>query len=1765
MSFQAINSVEADLRDKAEQHTLELQLEDAFKLYQSALQAQHDSKWDEATFLYDQLLSFDVLQLSRKQNSRSANRLKGIAFRNYALLKLKCLQESLPQEESTILDLLTPIVDKATQALQLCDCSRNTMELIYALSMELGYYRIARLILESIIESHNERLLSIADAALSSNHNTLLRLNDKNYLFELNALLNRIGGVNNLPKWVREECQSVTLPVSLHWIGDSLGQPFSLKRLIEFLNTDCSLDVIIIKPNWVVVAAALEEALSSISNRRKKGADIYSCSNRPVLQVRFVFPHGEALVVDDSEAETDVNTPLANNFEDSLVIQHDHQQFNALIPSDPIDLINLKVSETTTESTEVNGATNTGQQQLKHGDAETSPSKRQSDSASLRSSKRVRAHSEYSLGEDFSQSDEAFAHHISSYLELCDLSYESVVPVFRGDKESSANLFLYDLKDVLAIWDDDESAIFLSKGAPDINVSQPVMQMLDFAALGDEHVAQVLKLNEDGPELSEFFAKVGVNTSHIQQSRYRFIEALLTSRGSPPLLISRSWPDELLVSVQKLVFDLEPIIYARVKNEFSHHTCELALAVYELYLDEYLDVERRVRSCETELPKVLSRKRDDLLQKVLLWRGVSGDAAIACPSPEGYVRHTWISIFFDQLHGDVPSGSMRKFELLKEYLIKNELALEIEYPNYKNIPTASVNGAETQIAKFRAASIFAKVFSREEPEDGDYLQPIALLEAMLMPEIYTNEIPEHAAIAKFLKSASLQFRLSLWYILLEKYEKVGEKQKSHDGLIRILMSSIEELTDPKFALEPKVAREKAVLQTFTIAYDIAQRLAPLLLENESLIWVDQRSGRQILESIITLLRALHVFMLNDNAVNNNLIQAPQHHTWDQVQKKFRELTVYYWLLFYLYFRFAVSGSQLTPELSNDVLSIIHEQLGIHGYCSMLDGLFLDTNINEMLRLDWPESEADMIQCLHCRYGIQLSNDKFSPYNHHAIHTELDRHRALRLTKFIMRMILSKKNLTHSLMRTDVRQVVDLFYEALGKPDTNKAHIKRNQDILNHFLAEQELTCSFIKRCWRGNFELGLSAVEDETASLVGSGGFYFVMGLVHLSQYRVRKKSNILRKEDLDNAISFFEYDLICNTNRYESWLSLAYCYNYYVETTLMWTAEALYSGDSHALLVTHARSAVKTAFVALSELLRKNRPSPLNHDYRKTLDTQFWPFFGQLLLDSASSPLDMCAYERPQRLVFRSGSYSNLIGPSVSQKTILKLARQAILKRLNERPNDWHLSYLLGTIERNLDMEPHNVMNRMLVAQKNRLTDSKEYKNQELMTEPNLAVIIFSMTYYLKGLLNHDEALHYLVRSGFAPNVASAQTSRSDSSLQLFDAVVSALQALQAHDKKHWLHRPVFWLAWIFDHVYHDTKKAQDVLGSLFTINSSSKAPLQIWKLDNERPGQHFVYMHDYIMYYADLAYENEDDASLSILARKTRRFGASMTDHEKVWEHICSLIIDLTRKILSLPNKFADRYTLPEFFSFELRSKKLETWMEKQALSENPNPWIFVLDFAVDLRRTSGNYGPTSMLDDLVACVYMQLYVSFEPYETDPLSAQIDQGSPSKPYQSVDETGNLDAKNDLNGSNEKKLRNKKIVRRNIIQRAQQSLRPIQQQLSRFERKSLPRVSDVSNAVLPQEQQKLTASDPTICGPQLNAYVEHSTNIQPTTQFIDEEQQQALQQNPNLLSPGVAIKPIHSESENVSISVTEKGDQGKPRTGCPEILENRNLNFPPF
>lgn len=1467
------------------------------------------------------------------------------------------------------------------------------------------------------------------------------------------------------------------------WLTEKHDVSDSLSKLT---NRESNYDrhVTLMTKTWDSIALSLTDLVSSfVPKGRKKSLveDPYSQSKTPVRTLRFVF-HDDVLetsrdqVLSEHNSDVEVDGDTGDN--------DTKEEKKVTIIEEPVNsaTIDLTKDEEQPDSKTSSGSTAVAvepvepqgrgapDQENKETPAGTGEQKRRlptDGEQRARSSKRVKSRAEDGKVET-ELVDEAFFAQLTSFLYLCDadLSFESILPIRQGlsSSSTSADQYLIDFRDMLKSWDEtlfdllQGSDILLSSKSSDEG-QIPVMQLLDFATLGATDLLRPVFESKEN-EVEAFVTEINNAKLNVQEVRLAFVGCMFGVDLRKKCIFKQTswltdfWPPVVLDAVRRTVELCENHLLAIVQPYIFRDTdtdklAELYVAqsIFELFSDAWLGYQKKLRRCKDKskaIVKDLELRSAITKVRLFRWQTLVGDllsslngSALTQDSDELFKssahvaeevawRFEWASILTSPAHGALPDDMLFRYEKLADKFASSNLEIVVEFPNCSNIPKLSTESAKTQVSKYRAASIFAEIFDQQSgtSSDEDIRSRIKLLESILIPDEHVGDrLPEHEAILQFLSMSSQEFKLKLWYILLDAYDKLGENFKAFDGYLRIFCSTIDELSSPHLSSSESdgIPEHKNVflLRYFNISFDIVNSLMRLLSADNTMLESRIPRHRRLLafQALIKLLRLVYLAIV---------IDVPLTSYWSKALKKFHELAINCWCFFYFLYKSCIPLERRTPDVLNDILSIIHEDIGLKRYCSAMDGRFLNLILSELTELDWPESEADMLQCLHCRYDLALGNEDFAPYDHRAQSGAITRDVALSLVPFVVNMILRRKNISQTLSQNNVRRVVEQLIEALGDPDLTPFNVQNNMFAIEKYF-DSMLTGSLIQGSLRGVGEIGFSPTNGEMA-FVARKGLLYLMGLIQLNQFKNRKKTKELKAEDLEEVIKYFKYDLAFGGNRLESWVGLAQVYSSLVEDSLTWNADKLYTAEGkdgkegRRHIGEYQRKAILACLMGITVHLNgTNHGESTNsqsHHYQQ-LSLLVWRILAETCYGACRPPMQtMEAFENKTERMVMGSETLELRSQSVkvvSRGMIMKLCHFALRLLMKRSPNDWQYPFFDAKVLHHLRADPELILSRVRTAIKLSLDKASGH---DFIFEPHYKLVVLVYKYVKNGSLDLERGLQLLKDTPFSDLAKSIKTksespedmpqdenmdgddaeravrdSKESSEETVFEApnveVVNAefyrlcldtLDRMRAADKKKWHHRPTYRMAEIYDDIFKDKAKAKELMANLINLKQSNKSPLNFWKPDFERPGHHFQFAYQYISYYLSLAKWAKDTEAISILARKVRRFSSGMVNNNQVWESLLVSVSLLVKEFLNIEPRFSDKHIATLVLEeFEKESKKLSSYAGRSRETEL-SPLYDALEYVADLRKINISFGSTSQLDDCFVSIYLLIYLDFK-----------------------------------------------------------------------------------------------------------------------------------------------------------------------------------------
>ncbi|KAK9369185.1 hypothetical protein V1509DRAFT_621383 [Lipomyces kononenkoae] len=1523
-SFTALNVEEDDVSEN-EERIREVQVEEAFKLLQKALKAQYDRQWELASETYNELFKVDIFTTELTGNvPLTVYGLKYLSYKNHGQLVLDWIK--LSHHTLSVSELHDRLAQGMAEFAEAMINESSDVEFwlkIASFMPALNLKRLTRFALECVINSKDK----IDDCAESD---MPLGIEDLSALCALQKILTELGDDMSLAHPIFKQLdgmkftETVQQYIERHTVTPSWLQPLIQEdiRLTETLANDKPqvVNLVVSTRTWTSVGKTLLQLSNKTAGTEAKSSPIV---------VTIKLPEG------------DTNTSV-------LQLESPDKRFSQ--PDD--ECTKGRVDQ-------------------------ESPSRRRKrrsfaeENVGERSSRRVRARvEEQNIAATEAVSDQQFFETIDTLLGPYGATLGDLVAITNSEAESETEQDDLPLKDFMKNLQDwkDSNANVLLHGDGIQNTPAGTARLLDLAMVKSTPKDKPMFSDDDG--LAEFADSVNIGRRYLQEASIAFIKSLLLPKeDGTEYFLQYIWPASLTKVVKGLVvfyYDLLMQVIAesmkREGDQARRRYSAISQSCFELLLDDFVDYLQQHASLDSDDTVEEFKSRLDS------WKLFQLDILSLLESPDDpdamqlRLRFEWASIILKQASGATHETIFLIFENFKRLLSSIPQKIVIELPNTAYVPEISADGVVMQMSKLHAATVFSGIFEvpSENPE-----KKIEILETVLkhMHESASPLRLDLQVVENFIESSSLEFRLYLWNILGQAYEQIGDSSKSFDCLLISLKMVIGDLTADSYEMIDFGRRTLTLFKCLFLARDLLSKSVEYALGDEKLVeLLNDAEMSQTLSCVVFLLRILHVYVIHEDSTISNNATSLENTLYARSAKTFREMLIQCWCLVYICFRKKLSenaGDKERDEKLFHVLSLLHEELGTREYCALSGGIFLRLLQGELLKFVSTNTENELLQCIHCRFGLTLGNESFFPYDHKSNPISFDKQNALELVEFIMSMALRKRQ-NQGLPRSDMKTILDKFCEVIGVPRRDNTAIYYNQSVIDNYLS-QGLNPLLLHQSLKGQQSLSTVRVQSDYAR-VAFIGLYFLQGQIYLTQYRSRKRTMAGRTEDLDYAIRYFKHDLVCNTNRFESWYGLAQTYDAQAEDDMTWSAEKLNS-DYKKTIATTQRKAILCYSLATSLYLRHDAIDPPD-----SILATFWTDFGFELYSSTRLPIDMEAYRIDEFERHFSGTTGMYTKPSHSQtrsSTALKLALNMFQIAIKKSPKEWRNYYMKGKCLGKLKAEPRQVLEAYLLAIEN---IPEKTSSGDPILEPHYKLLSTLYKYFQHGVLDLDTLMQYLKKSQFYK-----ETGTSVDANDFYKLLVDVLSRMKTADKKHWHHRPTYRIATIVDHGLHDIIRAKEEIASFYALKAA-KSFMSIWRPENERAGRHFVYAFKYTVYYIDILEKTNDLESLNLVAKKLRRLTTVMIRHTDAWEHLCRAIVQVLRNMSAIPEKFLETamtsIPVDEFFN---RAAKLEF----VCLQLKPAPVLIkYLQDASELRKLNVGLAPTAGMEEIFGSIYMKLY---------------------------------------------------------------------------------------------------------------------------------------------------------------------------------------------
>ncbi|KAK9480188.1 hypothetical protein V1514DRAFT_290341 [Lipomyces japonicus] len=1526
-SFTALNVDEDDMVEN-EERIREVQVEEAFKLFQEALKYQYNKDWENASETYSELFKLEIFNTKLAGViPPSLHSLKYLAYKNHGQLVLDWVR--LNENPSEHLEQVNQGVIEFVEALIHDSRDSDFWLKVSTYFPVLKQTRMTRFALECALNTIDNKTVII----------------DEGMKDDIPLGINEISALSALRKLLSE-------------FGDhiSLSRPvFNKLAKTEFNDT---------VKRYIEKTTSVPTFLCDISHENTTLSEKFVVNECITLSPKMSWISiGESLLKASSVEKRNVF-----HLQTTKIICSD---FEPAVNKEIIEMIESQVDDTFTKSEISN-------EEDQHEDNKRRKRRSFGEENAARSSKRVRARVEEQAitQEDKSASlfvrtvEEIFSPYVDGESFLAN-----VLGIAAGDETpiETLDFIVRDFAISLHEWKDSNGKLLLN--GDDFQGSLNDTSRLFDIAIGKTSLLDTIQLN-DNDDL-EPFIQFACNDGHfLANLAIAYLRNLIVPKDASQNFNNRKWPLSLENIVLDIILEWIELLHHYVSDIFkqsnsqfeTHGAAEFAEALFEILVNYYMDKSRG------DVPK--KRLSANFLDLIQVWRDLSSDLVRTYSNPDPKIsqalilRHEWAAVVLEQTSGNAPDDVFLKFENFKKVL-EDYPDILIKFPNTPYIPTLSMDGVEKHLSKLQTATVFSSIF---ESSNNNTIRKIHLLETVLRPSFSTAktefsvETVDFKAVEQFIISSPMSFRFHLWDLLRDCYDNIGDSKNSFYCLVSLVCSIMDDLSN-------KVGSVADLYSHLYFLRDLYEQLVSKAIDDENQInMIDSRGTDSALKATLSLLRILHVYVIHDDNVSDGIMIHSESSISTKTRRQLTDLLVNAWAFAYILLKKKLiqdakpENIQAANNSLLNLLSVLHEELGIRGYCAVANGVFLRLVQDELLRMDNPDSETEMLQCMHCRFGLALGNEVFFPYDHKAITITLDKQDATALVRFIMAMAMRRRP-SQQLPRSDMKQVLDKFCEVIGVPRRDQTAIYYNQCIIDNYIS-QSINPLLFQKALQGTEGLSTVPVKSDFTQ-VAMIGLYYLQGQIYLTQYRSRKRTSAGRTEDLDYAMRYFKHDLVCNTNRFESWYGLAQAFDAQAEDEMTWSADKLNTDVKSIAAI--QRRALLCFTVATTLLLRAE-----SYPSAPSVMANFFTDFGYELYSSARPPLSMEVYRHSEEFDrYFSSASGMLVKPSHSElkiSSVLKLALHMFQLSIRKDDADWRNYYMTAKCLGKLQYNPVEILDVYLEASKK----VKEKGAQgDPIFEPHYKLIASVFKYLNSGKINVLKGLEYLKQSLYYKEPETEVSTLKD----LYELIIDMMLRLRSADKKRWHHKHTYRIATIYDKGLANIDKAKEEISSFYNLKAA-KSFMSIWKPEFERAGRHFVYTQVYTMYYIDILERTLDLETMMLLARKIRRLLSVMVGHAATWERLCAAIAHVLKVQAGVVDISLE--SLIAKISVEEFSEKAAR-LEKICLKLKPMPKLLkALYDNAELRKLNMGLASAAMLDDAFGSMYVVLYNTLPELES-------------------------------------------------------------------------------------------------------------------------------------------------------------------------------------
>jgi hypothetical protein len=337
------------------------------------------------------------------------------------------------------------------------------------------------------------------------------------------------------------------------------------------------------------------------------------------------------------------------------------------------------------------------------------------------------------------QADEHVFNYINSLLKKLDIrdlgtieELQSAITADKGNnrEEILQNTAIRDLRDVLQSWNDNNASILMSGGGLDVlgasngGANAGILAFLEHSKAGSKKSLE-RPMFPATTGLSSFVDSINERWLSLADVAYEFLRKIHCS------YIQRQWPELLKHTVCRLINRLDPEIFGRFQEEAEYllkrddwEQLRVLQSFVQMLFEIHLDIYASITEPNSVIDYAIRIKEKDSLER---WRSLISDLIsdnIGDPMDDLTLRYLWSSAFF----ASMADGASREHVIScwsdLQGLLEKAGNPTIELQNNAVMPEISASAAEREISRLTSMDFFLGLFQ------SDTADPVAIIETL---------------------------------------------------------------------------------------------------------------------------------------------------------------------------------------------------------------------------------------------------------------------------------------------------------------------------------------------------------------------------------------------------------------------------------------------------------------------------------------------------------------------------------------------------------------------------------------------------------------------------------------------------------------------------------------------------------------------------------------------------------------------------------------------------------------------------------------------------------------------------------------------------------------------------------------------------------------------------------------------------------------------------------------------------------------------------